>query len=189
MNTYLFFLIFKILLFLNEISFSLSLTSNIIPIYKIAFSSNLRQLYKNNINNLIINNIKGIGLIFDTNSEFSIIPEQLGKYIEQYYDHFEEILIDFIPKVNGYIEIIIYYYYGGSECLHFIFENYGISIPVEKLLNYENEIHAFKFLLKENHENIIIGKDLIELMGIDLSDINNIVINDKYMSKIDDDEE
>ena len=188
MNAYFFFLIFNSLIFFNKISFSVSIASKVFPIYKIALSPNLREFFKNKSYNLIIHDIKGIGVIFDNDSEISLIPEILGKYIEKYYNHFEEVMTDFIPKENGIIEIILYYYYGGSECLHFIFENYGISIPISNLLTFKDDIHTFKFRMKENQDNIVIGKDLIELLGIDLSDINNIVVNDKYMSKIEDEE-
>ena len=188
MNTYFFFLIFNILVFINKISFSVSIASKVFPIYKIALSPNLSQLYKNKSYNSIIHNIKGIGIIFDNDSEISLMPEMLGKFIEKYYNHFEETITDFIPKENGIIEIILYYYYGGSECLHFIFENYGISIPISNLLTFKDNIHTFKFRMKENQENIVIGRELIELLGIDLSDMNNIVVNDKYMSKIEDEQ-
>ena len=62
----------------------------------------------------------------------------------------------------------------------------GISIPVKELLIFEEDLQRFKFLTKENQENIIIGKDLIELLNINFKDINNITINEKYISKIDD---
>ena len=97
-------------------------------------------------------------------------------------------MTDFIPNENGTVEIILNYFYGGSECLHFILENYGISVPISKLLIYEDNVHRFKFVMKENEENIIIGKELFELLGIDLSDMNNININDEYMSKIEDED-
>ena len=187
MKPYLLILAFKILILFNNTTISLSLTSKIFPIYKIALSPNLSQLYKNRNYNLIENNIKGIGLIFNEDSDINLIPQQLMKTIEQYYQHFEEIIVENIEKDNGYIELILYYYYGGSESLHFIFEKNGFSIPLKELLIYEEkEMHRFKFITKENQENIVIGKQLIELLGIDLSDTNNFSINEKYISKIED---
>ena len=188
MNIYLLILFFNILIIFNNIPLSLSLRSEIIPIYKIILSSNLNELYKSNSYNLILNDVKGIGLIFDINSEINIIPKHLIKYIKNYYDHFEETISELIPnkKYNEYDELILYYYYGGSESIHFIFEKMGISIPVIELLTYEEDYQKLKFLSKENQENIIIGKDLIELMNINLKDINNIIINEKYITKVDD---
>ena len=186
MKSYLLFT-FNILIFFIKITISLSITSKIFPIYKIALSPNLSQLYKNRNYNLIENNIKGIGLIFDKDSDINLIPQQLMKIIEQYYLHFEETIIDYTQNKNGYTELLLYYYYGGSESLHFIFEKNGISIPFKQLLIYEEEeMHRFKFMTKENQENIVIGKQLIELLDIDLSDINNFSINEKYISKIED---
>ena len=69
-------------------------------------------------------------------------------------------------------------------------KKFGISIPIADLLKYDEEedIYRFKFITKENQENIIIGKDLIEFMNIDFKDINNIIINKKYISKLEDEE-
>ena len=43
-------------------------------------------------------------------------------------------------------------------------------------------------MTKENQENIIIGKELIELIGIDLKDLNKFIVNEKYISKIEEEE-
>ena len=169
---------------------SISLTSDIFPIYKIIFSPNLNELDSNTYN-FILNDIKGIGLIFDPNSTINLMPMHLMRHINKYYEHFEEVMVDFIPRDNGYSEIILNYYYGGAESLHLIMENSGISIPFAELFVfiYEENIHKFKFLTKENQENIIIGKDLIELMGVDLKDVNKFVINnEKYISKLEDED-
>ena len=187
MNDYVLLIAFIIIL-INKISFSLCKKSKILPVYKIALSQNLSQINKNSNYNLIVNDLKGIGLIFDSDSEINLIPQQLMKYIELYYNHFEETITNFIPKEDGYIEFILQFYYGGTESLHFIFENTGISLPINDLLKYEESLHKFKFMTKDNQENIIIGKVLIEVLGIDLNDLNNFIVNEKYISKIEDDE-
>ena len=105
MNDYVLLIAFIIIL-INKISFSLCKKSKILPVYKIALSQNLSQINKNSNYNLIVNDLKGIGLIFDSDSEINLIPQQLMKYIELYYNHFEETITNFIPKEDGYIEFI-----------------------------------------------------------------------------------
>ena len=188
MNVYFLLITFIIVIITNKISIISCEKSKIFPIYKIALSPNLSQIAKNRNYNLIVNNIKGIGLIFDSDSEINVIPEQLMKYIYIYYNHFEETIVEYIPKEDGYLELILQYYFGGSESLHFIFEKNGISIPINELLIFEEDQHKFKFKTKENQENIIIGKELIEFLGMDLNDLNNFNLNEKYISKIEDEE-
>ena len=188
MNDYFLLITFIIVIIANKIAISLCEKSKIFPIYKIALSPNLSQITKNSNYNLIVNDLKGIGLIFDSDSDINLIPQQLMKYIELYYNHFEETITNYIPKEDGYLELIIQYYYGGTESLHFIFEKKGISIPINELLTYEEDIHKFKFRTKENQENIIIGKELIDLLGIDLKDLNDINVNEKYISKIEEED-
>ena len=123
-----------IIIMIYKISLSFCEKSKIFPLYKIALSPNLSQITKKSNYNLIVNDLKGIGLIFDSESEINLIPQQLMKYIYLYYNHFEETVVDYIQKEDGNMELILYYYYGGTESLHFIFENIGISIPINDLL-------------------------------------------------------
>ena len=59
----------------------------------------------------------------------------------------------------------------------------GITIPL-KTLFYDNDedegmVYYFRFLTKKDQENIIIGKDLIDLMDITFIDDTNFIINNK----------
>ena len=188
MNDYFLLITFIIVIITNNIAISLCKKSKIFPIYKIVLSPNLSKIAQNSNYNLIVNDLKGIGLIFDSDSDINLIPQHLMKYIELYYNHFEETITNYIQKQDGCLELIIQYYYGGTESLHFIFEKNGISIPINELLIYEEDMHKFKFKTKKNQENIIIGKELTELLGIDLNDLNNFNINEKYITKIEDEE-
>ena len=78
--------------------------------------------------------------------------------------------------------------YYGFETIHFIFEDYGITIPLHYFLIEKDETQKYglRFLTVENQEYIIFGKDLIELMDIEFIDKNHINIkNDEFISKMD----
>ena len=78
--------------------------------------------------------------------------------------------------------------YYGFETIHFIFEDYGITIPLQYFLIEKDETQKYglRFLTVENQEYIIFGKDLIELMDIEFIDKNHINIkNDEFISKMD----
>ena len=78
--------------------------------------------------------------------------------------------------------------YYGFETIHFIFEDYGITIPLQYFLIEKDKTQKYglRFLTVENQEYIIFGKDLIELMDIEFIDKNHINIkNDEFISKMD----
>ena len=178
-------LLSAILIFINRIILILSEKSEIIPVYKIALSRNLSELYKNNIYNLIINDLKGVGLIFNSESDINLIPYDIMIYIQTYYNHFEEVIPQLEISEDGYRELILNYYYGGIESINFIFENIGLSIPMKNLFIDKEEIKVFKFKTHEYQENIIIGKSLIEFLGIELKGGKDFIINNNnYISKI-----
>ena len=180
-----YFLLPTILIFINKIIIIFSERSEIIPVYKIALSRNLSELYKNNIYNLIINDLKGVGLIFNPDSDINLIPYNIMIYIQLYYNHFEEVIPEFEISEDGYSELILNYYYGGIESINFIFENIGLSIPMKDLFINKEEIKVFKFKTNEFQENIIIGKELIEFLGIELKGGKDFIINNNnYISKI-----
>ena len=178
-------LLFTILIFINKIIIIFSERSEIIPVYKIALSRNLSELYKNNIYNLIINDLKGVGLIFNPDSDINLIPYNIMIYIQLYYNHFDEVVPELKISDDGYSELTLNYYYGGIESINFIFENIGLSIPMKDLFINKEEIKVFKFKTNEFQENIIIGKNLIEFLGIELKGGKDFIINNNsYISKI-----
>ena len=179
-----------LIIFLSVLSCSLNQTSSIKQLYKIIITDDINKIKTKELYGYYYNT-KGVGLIFDSSYDVSIFPKQIFYNIYRYYHD----VYDFIDQIqtikNGYEQFIIIESLRPFETIHFIFEDMGITIPT-KVLFYESEeeedlIFFFRFLTKEDQENIIIGKDLIELMNVTFLDSNNIVINNKdYISKIDD---
>ena len=104
---------------------------------------------------------------------------------------YDDILAKIIKVENDYSEFTMVANLSNKETIHFILEEKGITIPIQQLFVLKDEeahLYSFRFLAKEEEENIIFGKDLIELMNIDFKDNNqNFVINnDDYISKIED---
>ena len=77
------------------------------------------------------------------------------------------------------------------ETIHFILEETGISFPLNKLfipINKTNHLYGFRFLGKEEEENIIFGKDLIKDMNVNFEENENkfTIYNKDFITKIDD---
>ena len=180
-----------ILLIINLFSFSFSKTSSIIPLYKIILTENISHLEINDIYNFRIQ-IKGNGIIINNSSDINIMPMHIFTQIFKFYQGcYDDILAKIIKVENDYSEFTMVANLSNKETIHFILEEKGITIPIQQLFVLKDEeahLYSFRFLAKEEEENIIFGKDLIELMNIDFKDNNqNFVINnDDYISKIED---
>ena len=190
--TFLFFIEYFLLIILNIFSLSSSKTSSIIPLYKIILTENLSHLEINYLYNFRLN-VKGNGIIFNDNSDFSIMPMYIFEEIYKFYrGNYDDIIINIEKLENDYSELTMVSSLYHLETLHFIFREMGITIPLEQLFvlkDEENHLYSFRFFSKENVENIIFGKDLIELMDINFYDNNqNFKINnEEYISKIEND--
>ena len=156
--------------------------SSIYPIYKILLSENVDYLDSSEarfFNQYL--NPKGIGLIFDFNTNISIIPINLFSRIFYFYHLTYYEFLSFRLKDNGdYQEIILYDKYKSLELIHFILENMGIVIPLDLMftLNSNNE-YIFRFIGKKDAEYIVFGKDLIDLMNIEFKSNNYFEIHNK----------
>ena len=167
-------------------------SSNIYPIYKLIITSNLNHVNVTNLRDYINYslNTKGVGIKFDYNSEINIIPyhlfNQLRKIIVVYTDGYLFVK----DKGNNYQELLLIGYIDNIISIHFITENIGITIPNNVLFPFNiSDIgkSTFTFLTKENQENIIIGRNLMDLMKIEFNDINDFIIkNDEFISKVND---
>ena len=186
--------VIEIILFLiiNIVSFSLSQISSIIPVDRIILTQDISHLEINNIYNLRLK-IKGNGIIFDNNSDINIMPMHIFHEMYIFYrDHYIDDTIAKVEKLSDeYNEFVVISSLSTFESIHFILKDIGITIPLEELFtpkDIKEHLYSFRFLGKEDQENIIFGKDLIKLMNIDFKDNeNNFVINNKtYISNVKD---
>ena len=181
-----------ILILLNIISILIAQTSPIFPVYKIILTEKIDNIYSNS--NQIFNffiNIKGVGIKFDLNSEVNIIPMHLMETIYHFYKDFYVNFYYFETRTkNEYTELIISDYSESLEIIHFILEDRGIVIPINELftLNKESNRFTYRFLGKEDEDNIIIGKDLIDAMDIKFEDNNKnySIGNEEFIIKVKD---
>ena len=176
----------EILLFIIIIivSFSLSQISSVIPLHKIILTEDISHLEINNLFNLRLK-IKGNGIIFDNNSDINVMPMNI--FLELYTFYRDRYIDDTIAKIekssDEYNEFVMVSSLSRFETIHFILNDIGITMPLNELFvpkNITEHKYSFRFLGKEDQENIIFGKDLIKLMDIDFRDNdNNFVINNK----------
>ena len=167
-------------------------SSNIYPIYKLIITSNLNHVNVTNLRNYINYslNTKGIGIKFDYNSEINIIPYHLFNQLRKIILIYTDGNLFVKDKGNNYQELLLIGYIDNIISFHFITENIGITIPNNVLFPFNiSDIgkSTFTFLTKENQENIIIGKNLMDLMKIEFNDKNAFIIkNDEFISKVND---
>ena len=122
-----------------------------------------------------------MGVIFDNNSNINLIPNHLFIQIKKILDLYSPDSNAFIvKKENDYQELVIYYYLNENFTFNLIFEKIGITFPNDVLFYRpigEFNKNFFIFLTKENQENIIFGKKLIELMKFEINGEDEFLIN------------
>ena len=123
---------------------------------------------------------KGVFLTFDPNSNISSIPPQIEFEIKNGFSSVYEGSDPYEKDLgNGYEALISHFYIDYCfPAVNFILENQAITIP-SKYLFKNKEYFEFTFLIKKNQDNIIFGKDLIDLMGIEFLPDDSIFINNK----------
>ena len=184
--------LFKILSFfilINIISNIFCQTSTIYPLYKLIIAEDVERIGQPYTYSSVLD-LKGIGIIFNNSYNISVMPYRLLSFIHQFYKAGYDDIGDYFEKLpNGYYLFSIISSLYKYETIHFILENLGIAMPLNVVfmkVERENE-YNFRFFGDENIENIIIGKDLIELMDINFKPDNDFTINnDSFILKVKD---
>ena len=180
-----------IFIFINNFKSILNQISSIFPIKKILLSQELSKLdlYTNIKVNL---GTKGYGLIFNNNSNISLIPYYLFDQLVAHYKSFEDVIVAPINTEKENMELVIYAYIKDYEFLHFILENMDISIPLKYYLTEkkeESQKYGMRFFSRKDQEYIVFGKDLIDLMEVEFKGENNFTIhNSEFISTFGDNE-
>ena len=174
-----------ILIYLIYIYISPITSSKVYPIHNFIITNNLNHSNISNINLKeyfhISLDVKGVGVIFDNNSNMNLIPYHLFKQIKKTLDLYSPDSNSYIlNKENDYQEIVIFYFLNNIFSFNLILEKIGITFPNDVLFyRPKDEINKnyFIFLTKENQENIIFGKNLIDLMKIEFYNDEEFIIN------------
>ena len=181
-----------LIIFIN-ISTLFSQISTVFPLKKLILTQNIKEFKLNSRFKNYDEETKGVGIIFNNDSEISIMPKQIFHNIYRFYEivH-DEIIYKIETLSNGYSQLLLLESNRPYERLHLILENIGITFPLQVLFfsieEEEDFAYYFRFLTNEEQENIIIGKDLIELMNITLIDNNKFIINNReFISEVEDD--
>ena len=182
--------IIEIIILISSIKFSLSQTSSIIPIRKFILTENITNLEINSIMNYRFD-LKGVGLLLNNNSDINLIPMYLFSEIYKFYSFYDDIYTFIEELPNGYKEFLMVSSLQKIETIHLVLNDLGIIFPLNELFipkDEEEHLYSLIFLSKEEQENIIFGKDLIQKMEIEFKENeNNFVINNKdFIIKIDD---
>ncbi len=125
---------------------------------------------------------KGMILTFDPNLNYSIIPLQIENEIKNGFYSIVEFSEPYEIKVDDEKQALITHIYDPVcfSAINFILDDRGIKIPSEFLFKKKEKVFEFIFLMKENQDKIIFGKDLIDLMKIEfIENGNNFVIHNK----------
>ena len=124
-----------------------------------------------------INDIKGTGLIFDENSEYNLIPYNFLLLLKEYYGSEYLGCSPYIHNLDNGLSTMRCYYQDDDyrlDPINIVTKDFGIKIPLKHFF-IENK--NFLFSASEEQENIIIGKQLMTLMGVKITkeENNNIV--------------
>ena len=131
---------------------------------------------------------KGLLLTFDPYSNISSIPPQIEFEIKNGFYTVVEGSEPYEKDLgNGYQALITHIFIDYCfPAINFVLADQAITIP-KKYLFKQKGYYEFVFLIKEDQDKIVIGKDLMDLMQIEFVNDNEFFIHNKeFVIKIKD---
>ena len=173
------FLILLITLLINEI-----ISYQLYQVHRIIMSDDLNDMEKSSYQFFH----KGMILSFDPSLNYSLIPLQIENEIKNGFYTIVEFSEPYEKEIGNGLQVLITHIFNPVcfPAVNFILDDRAIKIPTEFLFKKKN-VYEFVFLMKENQDKIVFGKDLIDLMNIEFIN-NGFVIHNKtfeYMINID----
>ena len=164
------FLIFLITLFFHEI-----ISYPLYQVHRIIMSDDLNDMEKSSYQFYH----KGMILSFDPSLNYSLIPLQIENEIKNGFYTIIEYSEPYEKDIGNGFQVLITHIFNPIcfPAVNFILDDRAIKIPTEFLFR-KKDVYEFVFLMKENQDKIIFGKDLIDLMNIGFTN-NGFVIHNK----------
>ena len=171
------FIMLIIILYINKIS---SYPLN--QIHRIIMNDNLTNMEKSGYQF----SHKGMILAFDPSLNYSLIPFQIENEIKNGFYIIVEFSDPYEKDIGNGFQVLITHIFNPIcfPSVNFILDDRAIKIPTEFLFR-KKDAYEFIFLMKQNQDKIIFGKDLIDLMNIEFINNNNdFVIHNKTFEVI-----
>ena len=164
------FLIFLITLFIHGI-----ISYPLCQVHRIIMSDDLNDMEKSSYQFFH----KGMILSFDPSLNYSLIPLQIENEIKNGFYTIVEFSEPYEKDIGNGFQVLITHIFNPIcfPAVNFILDDRAIKIPT-KFLFRKKDVYEFVFLMKENQDKIVFGKDLIDLMNIEFTN-NGFVVHNK----------
>ena len=168
--------IFNILIFLISSLFIEVLSFPSYQVHRIILNNNITDMEKASYQFYH----KGMILTFDPSLNHSLIPLQIENEIKNGFYTIVEFSEPYERDIGNGYQVLLTHIFNPIcfPAINFILDDRAIIIPTEFLFR-KKDVYEFVFLMKENQDRIVFGKDLIELMDIKFISDNDFVINNK----------
>ena len=131
---------------------------------------------------------KGMILSFDPSLNYSLIPFQIENEIKNGFYTIVEFSEPYEKDIGNGFQVLITHIFNPIcfPAVNFILDDRAIKIPT-KFLFRKKDVYEFVFLMKENQDKIVFGKDLIDLMNIEFINNGFVIHNKTFEYTINDD--
>ena len=131
---------------------------------------------------------KGMILSFDPSLNYSLIPLQIENEIKNGFYTIVEFSEPYEKDIGNGFQVLITHIFNPIcfPAVNFILDDRAIKIPTEFLFR-KKDVYEFVFLMKENQDKIVFGKDLIDLMNIEFINNGFVIHNKTFEYTINDD--